>query len=97
MAVEQHGIDSVVRALARSSTHLTFEGLASRVAEEAEDAGLYGVRVFLADRQQLVLKEVTGKGPDAAHGGEQLRMDGSIAGLAFTHTQILQVGQLPQY
>lgn len=97
MAVEQHGIDSVVRALARSSTHLTFEGLAARVAEEAEDAGLYGVRVFLADRQQLVLKEVTGKGPDAAHGGEQLRMDGSIAGLAFTHTQILQVGQLPQY
>lgn len=97
MAVEQHGIDSVVRALARSSTHLTFEGLADRVAEEAEHAGLYGVRLFLADRQQLVLKEVTGKGPDAARDGAQLWMDGSVAGLSFTHTQVLQVGRLPQY
>lgn len=97
MAVERHGIDRVVRTLVRSSTHLTFEGLAARVAEEAEHAGLYGVRVFLADRQQRVLKEVTGKGPDAALYGEQLQVDGSVAGLAFIHTQVLQVGRLPQY
>ena len=97
MAVEQHGIDSVVRILARSSTHLTFEGLAARVAEEAEHAGLYGVRLYLADRQQLALKEVTGKGADAGQDGQQLRMDGSVAGLAFAHTQILQVGRMPQY
>lgn len=97
MAVEQHGIDSVVRSLARSSTHLTFEGLPAQVAEEAEHAGLYGVRLFLADRQQHVLKEVTGKGPDAARDGEQLQMDGSSAGLSFIHTQVLQVGRRPQY
>ncbi|WP_017576518.1 PP2C family protein-serine/threonine phosphatase [Nocardiopsis kunsanensis] len=97
MAVEQHGIDNVVRTLARSSTHLTFEGLASRVTEEAEHAGLYGVRLYLADRQQIILKEVTGKGSDSAQGGEQLRIDGSVAGLAFIHTQILRVARLPQY
>lgn len=97
MAVEQHGIDSVVRSLARCSHHLSFEGLPARVAEEAEHAGLYGVRLYLADRQQIILKEVTGKGPDAAEDGQQLRMDGSVAGLAFIHTQILQVARLPQY
>jgi len=97
MAVGQHGIGSVVTALARSSTHLTFEGLAGRLAEEAEHAGLYGVRLFLADRQQLLLKEVTGKGPDAGRDGEHLRMDGSVAGMAFTQTQVLQVGRQPQY
>lgn len=97
MAVEQHGIDNVVRTLARSSHHLTFEGLAARVAEEAEHAGMYGVRMFLADRQQQLLKEVTGEGPDAARGGQQLRVDNSVAGLSFIHTQVLQVDRLPQY
>lgn len=97
MVEEQPGIDSVAAKLARNSTLMTFEELPSILATETERVGLLGVRLYLADRQQRTLNEVTGQGPDAGQGGERLRVDGTVAGLAFIHTKILQVHDRPRF
>lgn len=97
MVEEQPGVDSVAAKLARESALMTFEELPRLLAEEAEHAGLFGVRLYLADRRQRTLNEVTGQGPDAGRGGERLRVDGTVAGLAFIRTTILRVNDLPRF
>lgn len=97
MAQEQPKIDSVVAALARDSGLVSFEELPKLVNTQAERAGMFGLRIFLSDRRQRMLKELTGEGPDAGKGGERLRVDGTVAGLAFIHNRIVQVGRKQRY
>ncbi|MFE6281123.1 PP2C family protein-serine/threonine phosphatase [Streptomyces sp. NPDC057877] len=73
----------VLTALTRASHLSTFEDLPTLVASHATRAGLGRVAIFLADLQQDVLRELTGHGPDAGHGGEELRIDATLAGRAF--------------
>ncbi|SPF02652.1 Stage II sporulation protein E (SpoIIE) [Streptomyces sp. MA5143a] len=70
-------------ALTRASHLTTFEGISLLVATHAERAGLGRTSIFLADLQQDVLREVTGRGIDAGDGGEELRVDATLAGRAF--------------
>ncbi|WP_017616000.1 PP2C family protein-serine/threonine phosphatase [Nocardiopsis salina] len=93
MAADLNRINSVVAVLARASTHLTFEGIPSALAEEAEHAGLYGVHLYLADRQQRTLNEVIGRGSGLGETGERLRVDGTVAGLAFAQSKVVRVGE----
>lgn len=97
MVEEQPRIDSVVSALARDSGYMSFEELPTLITSRAERAGLFGIRLFLADRQQRTLNEVTGKGVDASQGGETLRVDGTVAGLTFMHSTITQIGDQQQF
>ncbi|MFF8882115.1 PP2C family protein-serine/threonine phosphatase [Streptomyces flaveolus] len=73
----------VLAALTRASHLSTFEDLPTLVASHATRAGLGRVGIFLADLQQDVLRELTGRGLDAGHGGEELRIDATLAGRAF--------------
>jgi hypothetical protein len=75
----------MLTALTRASHLSTFEDLPTLVAAHAARAGLGRVRIFLADLQQDVLRELTGRGLDAGHGGEELRIDATLAGRAFQH------------
>lgn len=61
MSADLSRINSVVSALARGSTHMTFEAIPRDLADGAESAGLHGVRSYLSDRQQRTLNEVTGE------------------------------------
>jgi serine phosphatase RsbU (regulator of sigma subunit) len=70
-------------ALTRASHLTTFEKMSALVATHAERAGLGRTSIFLADLQQDVLREVTGRGIDAGDGGEELRVDATLAGRAF--------------
>lgn len=70
-------------ALTRASHLTTFEGMSALVATHAKRAGLGSTSIFLADLQQDVLREVTGRGIDAGDGGEELRVDATLAGRAF--------------
>jgi serine phosphatase RsbU (regulator of sigma subunit) len=70
-------------ALTRASHLTTFEEMSTLVATHAERAGLGRTSIFLADLQQDVLREVTGRGIDAGDGGEELRVDATLAGRAF--------------
>jgi hypothetical protein len=65
------------------------EQLPRLVAEHAAGAGLERAAIYLADLREQVLREVTGRGLDAAEGGEALSVDGSLPGRAFRHSRTL--------
>ncbi|WP_026122191.1 PP2C family protein-serine/threonine phosphatase [Nocardiopsis halotolerans] len=87
----QRGIDSVVSTLALASHMSSFAELPDLVAREAAHAGLAEVRIYLADRQERVLREVTGRGVDAHQGGRDLHIDGTVAGLAYIRGESVRV------
>ncbi|WP_017568892.1 PP2C family protein-serine/threonine phosphatase [Nocardiopsis halotolerans] len=70
-------------SLVRAGHLATFEELPALVAKKSENAGLSQARIYLVDHQQHVLREFTGEGPDAHGGGEDLPVDGSLAGQAY--------------
>jgi serine/threonine protein phosphatase PrpC len=62
----------------------TLEQLPAVVNRHAVRAGLEGTAIYLADLREDMLRELTGCGLDAGAGGEELPVDGSLAGRAFT-------------
>lgn len=78
-----HGSNELMTALVRAMHLATFEELPSLVAKKAESAGMSEARIYLADRQQAVIREVTGKGLNAGEGGEELAIEGTLAGSAY--------------
>ena len=65
------------------------EQLPRLVAEHGACAGLEGTTLYLVDLREQVLRELTGRGLDAADGGEELSVNGSVPGRAFRHSRIL--------
>ncbi|GAB2521283.1 PP2C family protein-serine/threonine phosphatase [Nocardiopsis aegyptia] len=90
---ERGSIDAAVAALALAGQQSSFTDLPGLVAGEAARAGLPEVRIYLADRQERVLREVTGDGLDAHRGGADLRIDGTVAGLAYTKGEPVPIGR----
>ncbi|MFD3680030.1 PP2C family protein-serine/threonine phosphatase [Streptomyces sp. NPDC058613] len=62
----------------------SFDQVPALVAEHAERAGFRNVRIFLADLRERVLREATGRGLDAAEGGESLPIESTLPGRVFT-------------
>jgi hypothetical protein len=93
----QSTIDSVVSALAVASHLSSFAELPALLTRESARAGLTDVRVYLSDRQERVLREVTGEGADAHQGGREMRVDGTVAGLAYTKSEPVRVGDERRY
>ncbi|MFY7066198.1 PP2C family protein-serine/threonine phosphatase [Nocardiopsis changdeensis] len=79
----QHASNDLMVSLVRAGHLATFEELPELVAKKADAAGLPEARFYLSDHQQQVLREVTGVGPDAHGGGEDLPIDHSPAGQAY--------------
>lgn len=67
------------------------EQLPGLVAAQAARAGLNEVAIYLADLREQVLRELTGRGLNAAGGGTELRIDGSLPGRAFRLSRTLTV------
>jgi serine phosphatase RsbU (regulator of sigma subunit) len=65
-----------------------FEALPGLLDAAAKQAGLGGARLFVVDLQEDVLREVTGIGLNAGEGGEQHRIEGTLAGRAYQLSQI---------
>ncbi|WP_051853154.1 PP2C family protein-serine/threonine phosphatase [Streptomyces aureocirculatus] len=74
----------MLHALLRSSHLSAFEELPALIGSHAVKAGLHRARFYLADLQEVVLREVTGLGSDAGQGGQELRIDATLAGRVFT-------------
>ncbi|WP_107050703.1 PP2C family protein-serine/threonine phosphatase [Streptomyces sp. NRRL F-2580] len=73
-----------------AASHLaTFERLPPLVRHRAALAGLDRVRIYLADLREETLREMTGEGLDAAREGEELPIEGTVAGRVFQSLQIL--------
>ncbi len=77
----------MLRALLRMSHLSAFEELPALVDRHAGEAGLHRARIYVADIQEVVLREATGRGVDAGHGGQELRIDTTLAGLVFRSAQ----------
>ncbi|MET9697309.1 PP2C family protein-serine/threonine phosphatase [Streptomyces sp. NPDC006529] len=73
----------MLTGLLRASHLTTFEQLPALVAEHAAGAGFAPVHLYVCDLREDMLREVTGKGLDAGEGGEELRIDATLAGRAF--------------
>ncbi|MFI5684030.1 PP2C family protein-serine/threonine phosphatase [Streptomyces sp. NPDC051636] len=77
----------MLHALLRASHLSAFEELPDLVARHAGGAGLHRARFYLADLQEMVLREATGRGLDAGAGGQELRVDATLAGRVFRSAQ----------
>ncbi|MET9504182.1 hypothetical protein ABZY42_21095 [Streptomyces sp. NPDC006622] len=74
-------------------SHLTdFGQLPDLVARHAQAAGMAGARFFLADLRRQVLIEVTGRGLDAAQGGEVFSVEGTLPGRVYTDSRPQRAG-----
>ncbi|MFE7953113.1 PP2C family protein-serine/threonine phosphatase [Streptomyces sp. NPDC057426] len=79
----------MVERLLQASHLAAFDELPGLVRSHARAAGLADARIYVADVREDVLREVTGEGLAAVDGGEELRIDATLAGRAFQdiHTQ----------
>lgn len=93
----KHGSNELMTSLVRAGHLATFEELPSLVAREAVIADLSEIRIYLADRQQQVLREVTGRGLDAHQGGEDLAVDSTVAGEAYIMGVTVREGDRGRY
>nr|WP_229859805.1 PP2C family protein-serine/threonine phosphatase [Streptomyces anandii] len=75
--------------MVQASHAITLEQLPDLIAEHAAEAGLYDVAVFVVDIRETVLRRLTGNGLDAAAGGEDFTVEGSLAGQAYQHVDVL--------
>ncbi|CAM5316425.1 Stage II sporulation protein E OS=Streptomyces canus OX=58343 GN=AQI96_10420 PE=4 SV=1 [Streptomyces canus] len=77
----------MLHALLRDSHLSAFEELPALVAHHADEAGLRRACIYVADIQELVLREATGQGLDAGAGGRELRVDATLPGRVFRDAQ----------
>ncbi|MFE9773407.1 PP2C family protein-serine/threonine phosphatase [Streptomyces sp. NPDC005931] len=73
--------------LLRASHLSAFEELPELLARSATEAGLHRARIYVADIQGITLREATGQGADAGAGGQELRVDATLAGRVFRSVQ----------
>lgn len=79
----------MLRRLLQDAHLVTLEQLPGLIAERAGAAGLYDVAVFAVDLRETLLRQITGRGLDAAAGGEELGIDGTLPGRAYQRVTIV--------
>jgi hypothetical protein len=82
------GLAGALAGLLEASHTAPFEQLPRLLDTAAKDAGAGGARLFVADLQEEVLREVTGMGLSAGEGGEECRIEGTLPGRAYQLTEI---------
>lgn len=84
--------DHLLSLLLVDSHVMPLDRVAARVAEHAEEAGFLGVRIYLADVQERVLRLLTG--PGLTRGGDredtELQVEGTVPGRAFQHGDVVR-------
>lgn len=78
----------MLHALLRDSHLSAFEEVPELLMRHAAEARFREARVFVADVQEAVLREVTGRGLDAGAGGQEMRVDTTLAGRVFRSAQV---------
>lgn len=89
--------DRALRELLAESHVMPLERVPARTAETAREAELWDVRIYLTDVQEHVLRLLTGPGLGARDDeARELPVEGSVAGQAYQHGNILRGAGLPQ-
>lgn len=79
----------MLRRLLQAAHTVTLEELPGLIAGQADAAGLYDVAVFAVDIRETLLRQITGRGLDAAAGGEEMRIDGTLPGRAYQRVTLV--------
>lgn len=83
-----HGdLTHVLTGLLEASHRATFEQVPALLDAAAARVGAGRARLFVADLQQDVLREVTGRGKNAGLGGQELRIDATLPGRTYRSEQ----------
>ncbi|MGW0465503.1 PP2C family protein-serine/threonine phosphatase [Streptomyces sp. NPDC003027] len=82
----------MLKGLLRASHTAAFEQLPALVRRYARPAGFQHARLYVVDLREDTLREVTGEGIDAGQGGQELKVDGTLAGRVF---QAMKVHSAP--
>ncbi|MFI0233785.1 PP2C family protein-serine/threonine phosphatase [Streptomyces sp. NPDC017086] len=82
------GLARALAGLLAASHRAPFEQLPRLLDTAAKEAGAGGARLFVAGLQEEVLLEVTGVGLNAGEGGEECRIEGTLAGRAYQITEV---------
>ncbi|TQJ92619.1 PP2C family protein-serine/threonine phosphatase [Streptomyces sp. SLBN-31] len=78
----------LVRLMQASHT-ATLEQLPGMIADYAAAARLRNAAVFVVDLQETVLRQLTGRGPDAGAAGQEFSVRGSLPGQAYQRVDLL--------
>ncbi|MCZ4125532.1 PP2C family protein-serine/threonine phosphatase [Streptomyces sp. H39-S7] len=81
------GLARALAGLLDASHTAPFEQVPRLLHTAARQAGAGGARLFVADLQEEVLREVTGIGLTAGEGGEEFRIEGTLPGRAYQLTE----------
>jgi serine phosphatase RsbU (regulator of sigma subunit) len=81
-------LTAALTGLLEASHTAPFEQLPRLLDAAAKQAGAGGARLFVADLQEEVLREVTGIGLNAGEGGEEHRIEGTLPGRAYQLTEV---------
>ncbi|HEV7626961.1 MAG TPA: PP2C family protein-serine/threonine phosphatase [Streptomyces sp.] len=86
--------DHLLSVLLVDSHVMPLERVPARVAEHAEEVGFLGVRIYLADVQERVLRLLAGPGLTRGQDREdtELQVEGTVAGRAFQHGDMVKTG-----
>ncbi|MFI8178885.1 PP2C family protein-serine/threonine phosphatase, partial [Streptomyces microflavus] len=87
------GLERALAGLLEASHTAPFEQLPRLLETAAKQAGAGGARLFVADLQEDVLREVTGVGLNAGEGGEECRIEGTLPGRAYQLTELTVVAR----
>ncbi|MEU4888859.1 hypothetical protein [Streptomyces xinghaiensis] len=82
-------VGKVLTDLMQAGHTTALEQLPGVVAAHAETVGLHDVALFAVDLQQKVLRQLTGRGPDAGEGGTEVAVDGTLPGRAYQNVTIV--------
>lgn len=83
------GVARMLGSLLEAGRLADVEQLPALIADCGAMAGLMNVRVYVVDLRQQLLRELTGRGPDAGAGGEEFTVDGTLPGAAFRESRVL--------
>ncbi|MGW0208977.1 PP2C family protein-serine/threonine phosphatase [Streptomyces sp. NPDC003233] len=81
--------EDVLLDLIEASHTATLEQLPGLIAEHAGRLGVSDLTLYHVDIQETVLTQITGQGLDAAAGGEQVNIDGTLPGRAYQRVDLL--------
>ncbi|MFJ8803040.1 PP2C family protein-serine/threonine phosphatase [Streptomyces sp. NPDC102487] len=82
------GLARALTGLLEASHSAPFEQVPLLLDTAAKEAGAGGARLFVADLQEEVLREVTGLGLSAGKGGEEYAIEGTLPGRTYQTADI---------
>ncbi|WEH42876.1 serine/threonine-protein phosphatase [Streptomyces sp. NBC_01218] len=86
---EEWNVARSLTGLLEASHTAPFERLPRLLDSAAKEAGAGGARLFVADLQEEVLREVTGIGLSAGEEGEEFRIEGTLPGRAYQIAEVV--------